>query len=302
MPGKRYQGSERPTICNPVTLDAYRDLVDEKARDLDYIILRQKEVASGDLHPKGGGRFSRVVGDSNLIRIDFTADVAEADLPEFYEKLSGEIARMTLKYEKKRGGTRVRVILGMRSVTLLLAAIIGLLVGATRAGAADPAAAPTVPLAGGSASATIEKAGRSLDDSWELDNRSAPSIGGGGDQAGDTDPSIDGDDPVDPDDPAVAGSDRRLLPEVYVHGDANLDRTIDISDAVAVLVYLTGGGSLQCLRAADVNLDGRVSIVDPVRLIRFLFLPDGEPNGIGRTVEEGGNDGAAASLPCTARG
>lgn len=116
LPGKRYKGAEKPSITKPLTLEAYRGLVDEKARDLDYIVIAQKELALSDLQPKGNQKFSRVVEDTNLIRIDFTVDLPEGGLPEFYEKLSTEIAKLTLRYEKKKGAVRVRVVVGMRTV------------------------------------------------------------------------------------------------------------------------------------------------------------------------------------------
>lgn len=284
VPGKRYKGSERPTICNPVTVEAYRDLVDEKARDLDYVILRQKEVSAHELHPKGAQKFSRVAGDTNLIRIDFTADIPEEGIPEFYEKLSAEIARLTLKYEKKKGGTRVRVIIGMRAVAFLLAGLLFLVFGSPRLDAQD--AAP----AGGDAGQTIEMAGRHCEETWELDSR----MGGGGDQQ--SDPLVDQDDPVDPNDPNSAGRDRRDLPTVIVRGDANLDHMVDVSDAIMILGYLTQGKAISCSRAADVNADGRLSLVDPVRLIRFLFLNEVDEVEIGREVDAPSDDG----LPCEA--
>ncbi|HLU47920.1 MAG TPA: hypothetical protein VK116_07540, partial [Planctomycetota bacterium] len=83
-PGRRYRAIDRPSIRYPATVEAHQELVNQKARDLDYIILRQKEADDASL-ARRDQRFSRVVGDTNLIRIDFTADVAENDLPRFYE-------------------------------------------------------------------------------------------------------------------------------------------------------------------------------------------------------------------------
>ena len=116
FPGKLYRGNDRPTLCAPATVDAFRSLVDQKGRDLDYIILAQKEVTPGDIQPAASGSFARVVGDTNLVRIDFTADVEPEALSALYEQLTAEIARLTLKHEKKKGGTRVRIVIAMRSV------------------------------------------------------------------------------------------------------------------------------------------------------------------------------------------
>jgi len=68
-----------------------------------------------------------------------------------------------------------------------------------------------------------------------------------------------------------------VLPRVesdFVRGDANRDRLLDLSDAVATLVHLFGGGDVvaHCLDAADVDDDGRVDISDPIRALAHLFL------------------------------
>ncbi|MBI4586394.1 MAG: hypothetical protein HY717_20485 [Planctomycetes bacterium] len=59
---------------------------------------------------------------------------------------------------------------------------------------------------------------------------------------------------------------------LFIRGDANLDGSIDISDAVVELLYLfLGRGQIECLDAADANDDGEVSITDPIHLLLFLF-------------------------------
>jgi len=250
LPGKKYRGSQKPSIRVPLTVDAYRDLVDEKAKDLDYVILTQKEVSSTDLPSKKMQQFSRVVADTNLVRIDFTVDVPPEKLPEFYEKLSAEVARLTLKYEKKKGGTRLRIILGMRSVGLVVAAVLGLYF-----------CAPQV-------SADINSLDQAVQDkdSWELDNRSAPPPPGGGDA---TDPDADDDDPVDGS--QDQSQDRRNLPPIFIRGDVTLDRWVDVSDLMVVMNFLTQGDELPCADAADVNDDGKVDFTDPLQLILCLY-------------------------------
>jgi hypothetical protein len=63
----------------------------------------------------------------------------------------------------------------------------------------------------------------------------------------------------------------------FVRGDANLDRVLDLSDAVTVLGYLfIGRTGLGCRDAADLNDDGILDISDPVGLLYFLF-DDGKP-------------------------
>ncbi|MEM7235513.1 MAG: dockerin type I repeat-containing protein [Planctomycetota bacterium] len=119
-PGHKYRAVERPSIRYPETVEAHRQLVDQKARDLDYIVLKQKEAEEDEVLRKPGQRFSRVVGDTSLVRVDFTVDVDPENLPEFYEELSKGIAKITMKHEKKRGKSRVRLLLGMRSVVASL--------------------------------------------------------------------------------------------------------------------------------------------------------------------------------------
>jgi hypothetical protein len=59
---------------------------------------------------------------------------------------------------------------------------------------------------------------------------------------------------------------------IFVRGDANLDRFLDISDPVTVLFHLfLGGDSLSCDDAADANDDGKIDVSDPVTLLNYLF-------------------------------
>jgi PKD repeat protein len=60
---------------------------------------------------------------------------------------------------------------------------------------------------------------------------------------------------------------------VFRRGDANADGKVDISDAIAILGYLFGGGDgPACLDAADANDDGKVDISDAIYLLAHLFL------------------------------
>jgi hypothetical protein len=268
MPGKRYGSSERPSINVPLTLEAYRDLVDEKARDLDYIILTQKELTPPELPSKGSQHFSRTVGDTNLVRIDFTVDVNEEELPEFYEKLSAEIARLTLKHEKKKGASRVRIILGMRAVMFLLAAFLGCMLFA-QLGADQPAAA------------------KRDYDSWELDNRSAQGAGGAA-----NDPGLDEDAPVDPN---AAGQGRGDYQVVFLRGDAFPDHNLNIIDVISMIGHMFQGKPLSCEDAADFNDDGRLNLEDPLLLIHFLFAPTA---GTGGAILQEGADPTPDQLGC----
>ncbi len=60
---------------------------------------------------------------------------------------------------------------------------------------------------------------------------------------------------------------------IFLRGDANIDRQIDVSDPVSVIEFLfLGRESLPCDDAADANDDGRIDISDPVTLLEYLFM------------------------------
>lgn len=62
-------------------------------------------------------------------------------------------------------------------------------------------------------------------------------------------------------------------PDAFLRGDANQDRTINLSDAVSILNYLfLGNGGATCLAAVDVNDDDAVVISDAIFLLGTLFL------------------------------
>ncbi|MEM7234415.1 MAG: dockerin type I repeat-containing protein, partial [Planctomycetota bacterium] len=60
---------------------------------------------------------------------------------------------------------------------------------------------------------------------------------------------------------------------VFLRGDANGDRRLDLSDGVFVLGHLfLGGTEPSCRKAADVNDDANVDISDALYVLNFLFL------------------------------
>lgn len=64
----------------------------------------------------------------------------------------------------------------------------------------------------------------------------------------------------------------------FLRGDANLDRAVDMSDAVTILSFLFLEGSpLPCPDAADADDQGVIQITDPIFLLNFLFLGGPEP-------------------------
>ncbi len=63
----------------------------------------------------------------------------------------------------------------------------------------------------------------------------------------------------------------------FRRGDANRDRTVDISDAVYLLAYLfTGGEPPACQDAADADDSGELNVTDPIVVLAYLFT-DGKP-------------------------
>ena len=64
----------------------------------------------------------------------------------------------------------------------------------------------------------------------------------------------------------------------FVRGDVNADTVLDISDAVANLLYLfVEGEEPPCLTAADVDNSGTIDLGDAIRLLNYLFLEGGSP-------------------------
>jgi len=66
--------------------------------------------------------------------------------------------------------------------------------------------------------------------------------------------------------------------QLFVRGNANGDRAVDLSDAVSVLEFLfLGGPAAEPLEAADVDSSGGVDVSDPIYLLNFLFLGGAKP-------------------------
>ena len=62
-------------------------------------------------------------------------------------------------------------------------------------------------------------------------------------------------------------------PVPFLRGDVDLNGSVDLSDAIAILGYLfTGGAKPTCMDSADVNDTNTVDIADPILLLSFLFL------------------------------
>ncbi len=67
----------------------------------------------------------------------------------------------------------------------------------------------------------------------------------------------------------------RILEEIsiiFLRGDANLDRKVDLADAISILGFLfRAGPSLSCPDTADANDDGVLDIADPISILYTLF-------------------------------
>ncbi len=89
---------------------------------------------------------------------------------------------------------------------------------------------------------------------------------------------------------------RPLLP-AFVRGDGNADGKHDISDAIAILRGLFGGGTLACRDAADINDDGALDIADPIALLGYLFSQQAAPHA---PFPDCGVDDTQDELDCAA--
>ncbi len=83
----------------------------------------------------------------------------------------------------------------------------------------------------------------------------------------------------------------------FVRADANADGTIDVSDAVTVLLHLFRGGSLSCQKGADADDSGVLDVTDAIHTLRFIFTGGPPPPAPSVTC---GRDPTDDSLTCDA--
>ena len=84
---------------------------------------------------------------------------------------------------------------------------------------------------------------------------------------------------------------------LFHRGDVNEDLEVNISDAVATLLYLLRGGARpRCLDSADFNDDGSLDLTDPIVELRHLFLGDGMAPAPGTLIK--GSDPTPDRLYC----
>jgi hypothetical protein len=65
---------------------------------------------------------------------------------------------------------------------------------------------------------------------------------------------------------------------LFIRGDSNRDRRIDLSDPIRTLGYLFLGGAMSCADGADFNDDGKLEISDAVAALSFLFQAGARPS------------------------
>ena len=83
----------------------------------------------------------------------------------------------------------------------------------------------------------------------------------------------------------------RLAESPFVRGDANVDGSVNISDAVRILDYLFRAGErFSCDSAADANDDGRFSVTDVtwtlLNVVEGKVLPEPSVCGADATADE----------------
>ena len=58
----------------------------------------------------------------------------------------------------------------------------------------------------------------------------------------------------------------------FLRGDVNLDGKVDLSDPIRMILVLFAGHRIRCLNPADSNDDGRVDLSDVIHLLDYLYL------------------------------
>ncbi|MBN1422584.1 MAG: right-handed parallel beta-helix repeat-containing protein [Planctomycetes bacterium] len=73
------------------------------------------------------------------------------------------------------------------------------------------------------------------------------------------------------------GAFPRASEPLFRRGYANADATLDLGDAVTILLYLFASGDVACRDAADTNDDGALDLGDPIGLLSYLFASGPPP-------------------------
>lgn len=85
----------------------------------------------------------------------------------------------------------------------------------------------------------------------------------------------------------------------FIRGDANVDATVNVADAVAILSYLFNGSVTRCLAANDTNDSESVDIADAVTLLTYLF---GTGGSLPAPFPFCGVDPTGGTIPCATYG
>jgi hypothetical protein len=98
-------------------------------------------------------------------------------------------------------------------------------------------------------------------------------------------------------DPFIIYAIGELLAGTNVRGDPNADRSIDISDALAILLDLFAGvpARAPCRDALDVDDSGILDTTDAVKLLRFIFQGGAAPPA---PFPGAGDDPTPDAIPC----
>jgi mono/diheme cytochrome c family protein len=84
----------------------------------------------------------------------------------------------------------------------------------------------------------------------------------------------------------------------FRRGDAGGDGRLDVSDAIAILLYLFGGGGAGCLDAMDADGRSDVELADAVYLLQYLFRRGAPPPAPFDACGTGGRLGCAGQQSC----
>jgi len=82
----------------------------------------------------------------------------------------------------------------------------------------------------------------------------------------------------------------------FIRADANLDLTVDIADAIKVLLHLFAGLPVGCSDALDTDDSGTLNVTDATGILNYLFKSGAAPSAPFPTK---GTDPTADSLGCT---
>ncbi len=83
---------------------------------------------------------------------------------------------------------------------------------------------------------------------------------------------------------------------VFIRGDANLDASVNVADAIEILQYLFNGAPTpDCLSSLDINDSANINIADAILLLGYLFAGGGPPEP---PFPDPGVDPTPDALPC----